>query len=179
MSMNGYASRGLTFTPTNSRRPKTLEDGLRVGKLQVLWPALSARKPQRWVCKCDCGNRVDLTAVIILGGKTTSCGCDHQWKTHGLSDTVEYQTWLSMIKRCENQNHHKYPRYGGRGIKICERWRTNFENFYADMGQRPSDKHSIDRIDNDGHYEPGNCRWATWSEQRRNQSRKPRQSDAA
>lgn len=177
--MNGYGSHGLTFRPTHSRRPKTVQDDLRVGRLRVLWPSLSAKKPQRWVCKCDCGKRTELTTHVLLGGKTTSCGCEHRWKTHGRSDTVEYQTWRSMLKRCENPNHHKYPLYGGRGIRVCDRWHK-FENFYADMGDRPSDKHSIDRYpDNDGDYELGNCRWATWSEQRRNQRRKSRQKVAA
>ena len=151
---------------------------MQVGKLRVLWPSLSARKPQRWVCKCDCGNRVELTDRVILGGKTKSCGCDHHWKTHGQSDTVEYQTWRSMLKRCENPKYHNYRLYGGRGVKVCERWHQ-FENFFADMGPRPSDKHSIDRINNDGNYEPGNCRWATWSEQRLNQRRQLRHNDAS
>ncbi len=82
--------------------------------------------------------------------------------------TAEYITWCSIIGRCHCPTNHKYPRYGGRGITMCARWRNSFEDFLADMGRRPSSKHSIDRIDNDGNYEPGNCRWATASEQVRN-----------
>lgn len=89
--------------------------------------------------------------------------------THGLSKTVENKAWRAMKNRALNPNCPKYHRYGGRGIGVCGRWMT-FENFFADMGLRPSDEHSLDRIDNDGDYEPGNCRWATRIEQMRNQS---------
>jgi hypothetical protein len=92
---------------------------------------------------------------------------------HGLSKRPEVTVWRGMVSRCTNQNATDYPRYGGRGIMVCDRWRL-FANFFADMGERPSPKHSIDRIDNDGNYEPDNCRWATASEQRLNQ--RPRSS---
>lgn len=88
-------------------------------------------------------------------------------KRHGLSGTREHATWLDMRNRCRNLNYYNYAIYGGRGIKVCERWDT-FENFLADMGPRPSKDHSLDRIDNYGDYEPSNCKWSTRSEQSKN-----------
>ena len=132
-----------------------------------------------WLFKCDCGGQVVATGSRVKRGRTQSCGCmraDETAKsnkekktTHGESTSVEYRIWGHMLERCENQKHKSFPRYGGRGIIVCSRW-ADFSNFLLDMGRRPSPSHSIDRINNDGNYEPGNCRWATPKEQGRNRS---------
>lgn len=95
----------------------------------------------------------------------------HIRSKHGRTKpTPEYQAWVNMRRRCENSKAHNYARYGGRGITVCDRWRDSFENFLADMGERPSPIRSLDRRDNNGHYEPGNCRWAAASTQTHNSS---------
>ena len=91
-----------------------------------------------------------------------------KWARHGRSRTPEYKCWVSMIQRCTNTKDYGYANYGGRGISVCQEWKDSFINFFNDMGEKPSPKHSIDRIDNNGNYEPGNCRWATATQQIRN-----------
>lgn len=147
-------------------------------RLTVLERAAQEEKgPVKWLCRCDCGAELVTTSHEITRGRTKSCGCyrsDQFVKMntkHGMYKSPEYNSWDAMIQRCRNPLGKKYHHYGGRGITVCERWLNSFDDFYADMGPKPTPKHSIDRIDNDGNYEPGNCRWATQSEQNFNTRR--------
>jgi hypothetical protein len=133
-----------------------------------------------WLCQCDCGNIKLILHSNLQGGQAQSCGClvrkttiDRNLK-HGYSTrsnrAAEYSIWNMMIQRCENRNTKGYKNYGGRNIAVHPPWHK-FENFIADNGLRPSPEYSLDRINNDGNYEPGNVRWATRKEQQRNTSR--------
>lgn len=131
---------------------------------------LANKKPVKWECICDCGKIIIISYSHLSTGHTKSCGCSRRKpKTHGKALTREYSIWNAMIQRCSNKNTKSYKYYGGRGISVCKRW-LNFESFFKDMGFRPTDKHQIDRIDNDGNYEASNCHWATQKEQARNKS---------
>jgi hypothetical protein len=150
--------------------------GLRFGNLVVLRPLEKVnRLPRQFECKCDCGVITKTTKSQLEHGNAKSCGCEKRMRLgnatrrHGLSDTKVHVAWQTMRRRCTAKTNKKYPIYGGRGIKVCERWSV-FEKFLEDMGYPPSVNHSIDRIDVNGDYEPGNCRWATPTQQVRNRT---------
>jgi hypothetical protein len=130
-------------------------------------------KSRRALCACDCGKQVIAALSNVKSGKTRSCGClkaETDGKatiTHGMSKTPIYAVWCAIKRRCNLKTSEDYPLYGGRGITVCERW-AKFENFLADMGARPTSKHTIDRIDSDGDYCPENCRWVTQKQQQNN-----------
>ena len=145
----------------------------RFGRLIVTGPSNRHGKHTYWYCRCDCGNSTNVRRAHLVGGGVRSCGCMRHdtYYVHGHNRqrkrSPEHRIWGGMIQRCNNQRSHAYKHYGGRGIAVCQNWHF-FENFYADMGPRPSPQHSIDRINNDGNYEPSNCRWATAFEQAQN-----------
>ena len=148
--------------------------GLRFGMLVVLKKDESPHRKLRWWCKCDCGVTKSVDGSSLRGRRSTSCGCQRRDKlsessiTHGRSGTREYRIWKNIKARCLNKNLPTAQHYSGRGISMCAEWENSFVKFFMDMGPIPSQKHSIDRIDVNGNYEPGNCRWATQQTQARN-----------
>jgi hypothetical protein len=164
-----------------------IKQGDRYGNLTIINQVKSYISPKknkpkrRFECKCDCGNVVSIILADMRSGKTKSCGCikdnltsirnsihNNTWKDGKRISIPEYNTWRGMKERCSNPNHKAYKDYGGRGIMVCERWINSYVNFLKDMGKKPSNDYSIDRINVNGNYEPSNCKWATKVEQQKN-----------
>ena len=159
-----------------------LEPGQRFGLLMVICLHERTANGSYWKVRCDCGNETIARGSALNNGYTISCKCrmrrtaaercmKHGYASRDHSKRHElYASWVAILARCETPSHKNYGTYGGRGIHVCERWH-DFTKFVDDMGPRPSRSHSIDRIDNNGNYEPGNCRWATYAQQSRNTRR--------
>lgn len=138
-----------------------------------------------WKCLCDCGTECFVASSSLTAGKTRSCGCLERESrgigriTHHMSDTKLYKVWQGMRKRCFKQYHKNFKDYGGRGITVCDEWNNNFQTFYDYVSQLPhfeEEGYSLDRIDNDGNYEPGNVKWSTSKEQANNRRKKHKEA---
>lgn len=166
-----------------ARKQLVVNQGDKYGRLSIVkevekYISINGYKSRQFLCSCECGNTTTVVLKDLRKGTTKSCGCYKKEinaeqisklrRTHGKYLHPLYHTWEGMKTRCYNKNCPKYEYYGGRGIKVCDRWIQSFDNFLLDMGERPLGM-SIDRINNDGNYEPSNCRWATMSQQRINQ----------
>ena len=145
--------------------------GKKFNRLTVVKQVTSAKVGVlRWLCRCDCGNTKEVRGCNLTSGQVQSCGCLQKQRTakanttHGLSGSPEYRVWEEMLRRCNCRSDTCYSYYGGRGIGVCDRWNV-FDNFYSDMGARPSNKYSIERKDNNKGYSPDNCCWATITQQ--------------
>lgn len=156
------------------------ETNNRFGRLVAIKRLPQFTKPAKWLCDCDCGNQVSVLGVTLRSGHTRSCGClasemtskrNRSNKKYTRKERILRAIRRDMIRRCYELNNVSYPHYGGRGIKVCNRWKKSLQYFIEDMGSPPTPNHSLDRIDNNGHYEPSNCKWATIIEQRNNNRR--------
>jgi len=158
---------------------KTINDitGQKFGRYTVIEYADTLNKKARWLCRCDCGREKIVCGSNLRTGLVQSCGClkdersGDARRTHGMSGTREHAIWRTIKDRCKNPKNKSYAFYGSRGITICQRWDESFQAFIDDMGMSPTDHHSVDRIDNSKGYEPGNCKWATATEQANNTRR--------
>lgn len=172
---------------------KAIKDitGLRSGKLVVLGLSDKKGRQWRWLCQCDCGRQTRTFGFQLRSGRSKSCGCvaaeksRQRWEnptqamtearsqsstTHGMTGHPAYQAWADMKGRCLKPSHKWFPSYGGRGIRICEKWSASFEAFWKDVGEGWFSGAQLGRIDNDGNYEPANVRWETREQQQNNRS---------
>jgi len=155
--------------------------GVRFGRLVAMEPtAIRQNGKVCWTCRCDCGVILTVRGIALTNTNTKSCGCLRRdvtsaRQTHGHTTggrtSPEFRAWLNARSRCFWPKNTFYPAYGGRGITMCDDWRYSFEAFLRDMGRKPSPRHTLDRINNEGHYAPGNCRWVTQREQGNNTRR--------
>lgn len=150
--------------------------GRRFGKWEVLRRSTSRPTPTKWVCRCECGTVRDVVGASLTRGVSKCCGCDRanlaatlksRSTTHGRTNTPEWRAWNGMLARCYTPSHTSFHLYGGRNVQVCERWRQSFDNFFADLGERPAGC-SLGRIDNARDYSPENVRWETDREQMNN-----------